>query len=432
MHIPFVLDRTFLLFAVFLCFFRYLPLSLFWLIEPPSQFRRNTPGSQSLKQGVLPDLDHDITFDDTTQMTAAGGNCPSKKGAYSLPQSSAFSSSLHNQGDLSFSIQEEQLPVPIITEIKSKEVASTTVAAGGKKRPLPTPLADDIDEEEMLQRAGKKSKKSGNVVISQLEKTTQLKGLEGNGGTQATTRKSRKAELFDDFNENDDDNDRMMDEDDQQAKKKARIDGEEGALIKGKQVENDENKVANKQQQNQRQDEGEEYIPPLKLINADDWVDVNRSLGKIHLKDEKEKKNGTAATTTTAADEEGEIIVEERNLISPEVLSSLNNCSGSNGDVNGKGKKGMKSSFLPSSSSSSSNNSINGIKNVKKFIKNEIRKVNPFTKIKNNEMEKVLPKESEREIQVVCYLFCSDFLVNTFSLILLSSLIYLIALFSFD
>jgi hypothetical protein len=329
---------------------------------------------------VLPDLDHDITFDDTTQMTAA--NDLLKKTAFS-------SSSVHNQGDLSFSIiQEEQLPIATITEIKPKE----TTTAAGKKRPAASTVAvvDDIDEEEMLQRANKKVKKSGNVMVSQLDKT-QLKGLEGNGATAApSTKKSRKAELFDDLN--DDDEDMMInDKEDQQVKKKARTTTDEEAgstnlTSKGKPVENDENKAVNPQR------DDEDYVPPRKFINANDWVDVNRSLGNIKLKDEKEKKKGSIAAATE--EEQGEIVIEERDLISPEVLSSLSSGS-SNGVVNGKGKKTVKSSFLPSSNSSS-----NGIKNVKKFIKNEIRKANPFTKIKNNEMEKVLPKESEREIQV--------------------------------
>jgi hypothetical protein len=137
----------------------------------------------------------------------------------------------------------------------------------------------------------------------------------------------------------------------------------------------------------------EEEIP-RKFIDATDWTEVTHGLKNILL----EKK--------LLHDDNlfEEPVVEERNLLRndlpppPSVSSSTTTTTAA---TTTKTAKSKKSKVAAEEVVSSNNQNTDGvIRNVKKFVKNFIIVASPSETISYRKMDKVLPKESEREIQV--------------------------------
>ena len=122
-------------------------------------------------------------------------------------------------------------------------------------------------------------------------------------------------------------------------------------------------------------DDDDDAPVPRKLIDASDWVSaVNHELTKLAIHTNQE-----------------EYVVEERNLIPAKNLEFAQ-ATTSSGKVTKRAKL--------TSSSSAANTGDSSVKNVKKFVKNVVRSVDPQRTLSTRQMDKVLPKETEREVQV--------------------------------
>lgn len=118
-------------------------------------------------------------------------------------------------------------------------------------------------------------------------------------------------------------------------------------------------------------EKAEDSEPVRRFILADDWVDVNRGMNGLKI-----------------LEGDDQALEEERNLIMPASVQQQHGFGERDGYSRKRGE-------------------IDGpCKDVRKFVKNFVRTVHPANLIKSKQMEKVLPKESEREVQVSFSLCC--------------------------
>lgn len=119
------------------------------------------------------------------------------------------------------------------------------------------------------------------------------------------------------------------------------------------------------------EEKAEDSEPVRRFILADDWVDVNRGMNGLKI-----------------LEGDDQALEEERNLIMPASAQQQHGFGERDGYSRKRGE-------------------IDGpCKDVRKFVKNFVRTVHPANLIKSKQMEKVLPKESEREVQVSFSLCC--------------------------
>jgi hypothetical protein len=136
----------------------------------------------------------------------------------------------------------------------------------------------------------------------------------------------------------------------------------------------------------------EEEIP-RKFIDATDWTEVTHGLKNILLEKKLLHEDNLFE----------EPVVEERNLLRNDLPPppSTSSSTATSATTTTKTSKSKKSKYAAEEVVSSNNQNPEGaIRNVKKFVKNFIIIASPSETISYRKMDKVLPKESEREIQV--------------------------------
>jgi hypothetical protein len=134
------------------------------------------------------------------------------------------------------------------------------------------------------------------------------------------------------------------------------------------------------------------------LIDTDEWITIDKQmkgieLGTVGIKKEGKKEQGNGGEIAVEGEEEefkrGETIVVVKSLLDENNMNTSNSLS-SRSSSTSKANAGVDSS-----------GNGNGVKNVKKFMKNSVRKVDSMERVSLKTVgEKVLPVQSEREVQV--------------------------------